>query len=218
MGFIDVCNSLAEVVRGGWAIVDALESQDGLVGVLGNFGSAWCGGYLLKLRNLARTQRRTCLPGPAFAIFLLLGAEAATSDIWLKLIILINNINIRNKCSNGRNITAWRARRRAPTRGRKGSAMRWFASFLCTFAGCGWSGDRPRLRRWTSLGRSSIFCRRIVHKLFAVVASTGVQICSCSNRRLSSRLWSFRGRWDPCAHRRSISIPSAGFLPSQTYW
>ena len=52
-----------------------------------DFGSKCHGRYLLKLRNFALTQSLTCLPGPAFAIFLLLGAEAATSDIWLKLII-----------------------------------------------------------------------------------------------------------------------------------
>lgn len=88
VSFIDVCNSLAEVVLGGWAIVDSLESEDGLIGVLGNFGSELLGSYLLKLRNLALTQSLTCLPGPALAIFLLLGAVAAAWDIWLKLIIV----------------------------------------------------------------------------------------------------------------------------------
>ena len=34
MGFVDVGDSLAEVVLGGLAIVDALEGEDGLVGVL----------------------------------------------------------------------------------------------------------------------------------------------------------------------------------------
>lgn len=39
MSFVDVCNSLAEVVLGGLAVVDALESEDGLVGVLIDFRS-----------------------------------------------------------------------------------------------------------------------------------------------------------------------------------
>lgn len=39
MGFVDVCDSLAEVVLGGLAVVDTLESEDGLVGVLADFGS-----------------------------------------------------------------------------------------------------------------------------------------------------------------------------------
>lgn len=39
MSFVDVCDSLAEVVLGGLAVVDALQPEDGLVGVLADFGS-----------------------------------------------------------------------------------------------------------------------------------------------------------------------------------
>jgi hypothetical protein len=87
VGFIDVGDSLSEVVGGGRAIVDAFQSEDGLVDVLCNFGSTWEECYLLKLRNLALTQSLTCLPGPAFAIFLFFWGAGTTSDIWLKLII-----------------------------------------------------------------------------------------------------------------------------------
>ena len=87
MGFVDVRDALAEVVGGGRAIVDALQSEDGLVGILCDFGSKCQARYLLKLRNLALTHSLTCLPGPAFAIFLLFWAAATASDIWLKLII-----------------------------------------------------------------------------------------------------------------------------------
>jgi len=88
VSFIYVCNSLAEIVLGSRAIVNSFEPQDGLIGVLGNFRSGLLESYLLKLRNLALTQSLTCLPGPALAIFLLLGAVAAACDIWLKLIIV----------------------------------------------------------------------------------------------------------------------------------
>ena len=37
--FVDVCDSFAEVVLGCGAIVDAFESEDGLIRVLGYFGS-----------------------------------------------------------------------------------------------------------------------------------------------------------------------------------
>jgi hypothetical protein len=94
VGLVDVGDALAEVVGGGGAVVDALQTQDGLVGVLGDFGSACDGEYLLKLRNLALTHSLTWRPGPAFlAIFLLLAAPA-TSDIWLKIIIEYNAILI----------------------------------------------------------------------------------------------------------------------------
>lgn len=93
MGFVDVGDSLAEVVGGSSAVVDTLKSEDGLVSVLGYFGSRLRQRYLLKLKNLALTHSLTCLPGPAFAIFLLFWAAATASDIWL-----INNAdyNIRN--------------------------------------------------------------------------------------------------------------------------
>jgi len=68
---------------GALAVVDTFESEDGLIDVLGDFGSAFDMNYLLKLRNLALTQSLTCLPGPALAIFLLFCAAATTSDIWL---------------------------------------------------------------------------------------------------------------------------------------
>ncbi len=83
MGFVDVGNSLAEVVLSCSAVVDTLESEDGLVSVLVLTGSGWDGIYLLKLRNLARTHSLTCLPTVALAIFLALGAAATDSDIWL---------------------------------------------------------------------------------------------------------------------------------------
>jgi hypothetical protein len=79
--FVDICHSLSEVVLGTDTIVHTLKSQDGLVDVLGNFGSEWRGGYLLKERNLALTQSLTCLPTLALVIFLALVATA--SDIWL---------------------------------------------------------------------------------------------------------------------------------------
>lgn len=69
--------------------MDAFEAKDGLVGVLGDFRSVCKLKYLLKLRNLALTQSLTCLPAPAFAICLLLGA--ATCDIWS-----INNDNFND--------------------------------------------------------------------------------------------------------------------------
>jgi hypothetical protein len=70
MGFVDVSNTLAEVVLGTLSIVDTLKSQDSLIGVLIDFGSKLTRRYLLKLKNLALTQSLTCLPGPALAIFL----------------------------------------------------------------------------------------------------------------------------------------------------
>lgn len=39
VGFVDVSNTLAEIVLGALAIVDTLKSQDSLIGVLGDFGS-----------------------------------------------------------------------------------------------------------------------------------------------------------------------------------
>ena len=83
MGFVDVGDALAEVVLGTLVVVDALQSQDGLVHVLVDLRSEWLTAYLLKLRNLALTHRRTWRPGPALAIFLLFWAAATTSDIWI---------------------------------------------------------------------------------------------------------------------------------------
>jgi hypothetical protein len=82
VGFVDVCDSLSEIVWGGSAIVDTFESEDGLIGVLCNFWSALGLFYLLKLRNLALTHSLTCLPGPDLAIFLLFWAGAAACDIY----------------------------------------------------------------------------------------------------------------------------------------
>jgi hypothetical protein len=56
---VDVGHTLAEVVGGSSAVLDALELEDGLVGVLCDFGSACREEYLLKLRNLALTQSLT---------------------------------------------------------------------------------------------------------------------------------------------------------------
>lgn len=39
MSFVDVGNSLSEIVLSSWAIVHSLESEDGLVGILGDLGS-----------------------------------------------------------------------------------------------------------------------------------------------------------------------------------
>ena len=79
---VNVSNSLAEVVLSWLAFVDTLNFQDGLVGVLGNFGSTSTQMYLLKLMNLARTHSLTCFPLLALAIFLSFWA-ATLSDIWL---------------------------------------------------------------------------------------------------------------------------------------
>lgn len=81
--------------------MDSFELEDGLVGVLGHLGPASLYAYLLKLRNLARTQSLTCLPGPALAIFLLFWPAATASDIWLKLIIVNINENIIVELSRG---------------------------------------------------------------------------------------------------------------------
>ncbi len=43
VGLVNVGDALAEVVGGGGAIVDTLETKNGLVGVLGDFGSAYAG-------------------------------------------------------------------------------------------------------------------------------------------------------------------------------
>jgi hypothetical protein len=71
VSFVDVGNTLAEVVLGAVAIVHTFKSQDSLIGVLVGFGSELIRHYLLKLKNLALTHSLTCLPGPALAIFLL---------------------------------------------------------------------------------------------------------------------------------------------------
>lgn len=83
MGFVDVSDTLAEVVLGTLSIVDALQSQDSLVGVLIDFRSELIGRYLLKLKNLALTHSLTCLPGPALAIFLFFWGAGTASDIWI---------------------------------------------------------------------------------------------------------------------------------------
>jgi len=77
--FVDVADSLSVVVGGSAVVINSLKTEDSLVGVLSNFGSASKSEYLRKLRNLALTQRRTCLPGPLLAIFL---AFYAASGIW----------------------------------------------------------------------------------------------------------------------------------------
>lgn len=81
LSFVDVDDAFAEVVLSSLTIVDAFELQDRLTDVLSHFGSASTKEYLLKPRNLALTQSRTCLPTLALAIFLFLGAATA-SDIW----------------------------------------------------------------------------------------------------------------------------------------
>ena len=83
VSFVDVSYSFSKVVLSSSAIVDALESEDGLASFLVLSWSEWNMAYLLKLRNLALTQSLTCLPAVALAIFLVLGAAAIGSDIWL---------------------------------------------------------------------------------------------------------------------------------------
>ena len=88
MGLIDIGNPLSEVVRGSSAIIDSFQSEYGLVGVLGHLRPASHGQYLLKLKNLALTHRRTCLPGPAFLeIFLVVDGGAC--DIWLIIMLFL---------------------------------------------------------------------------------------------------------------------------------
>lgn len=59
VGLVDVGHTLAEVVGSSRAVMHALQAEDGLVGVLGDLGSACRKEYLLKLRNLALTQSLT---------------------------------------------------------------------------------------------------------------------------------------------------------------
>lgn len=92
-GFVNIYDSLAEIVWSSVAIVHTFDSKNGLVGILLDFWSKKIitqEKYLLKPRNLALTQSLTCLPADFLAILLVFSATIsviAFYDKWLINII-----------------------------------------------------------------------------------------------------------------------------------